>query len=106
MYTITAYTMVNECVPIEITVSLPPHLGKALAGIAAAEEKSFTDILLQAVEAYVQPSKPKRKTTFWSEKIYDEAKLAKLYASFCKEDSKLAEEGMTNYIVGLNKEDL
>ncbi len=98
--------MVNEYAPIEITVSLPPQLGKALAGIAAAEEKSFADILLQAVEAYVQPSKPIRKTTFWSEKIYDETRLAKLYASFFEEDSKLAEEGMTDYVAGLSKEDL
>ena len=98
--------MTNKSIPTEITVNLPPHLGEALAGIAITEGKSFADILLQAAEAYLQPKEPVKGIMSWSGKVFDEAKLAKLYASFAEEDQELAEKGIADYIVGLDKEDL
>jgi len=47
----------------------------------------------------------KFRTRFNLIQIFDEIQLADLYAEFADEDSELAEDGMSDYIVGLQKED-
>jgi hypothetical protein len=37
--------------------------------------------------------------------VFGETQLSALYAEFADEDSKLAEDGISDYIVGLQKED-
>ncbi|MFQ5471200.1 MAG: hypothetical protein ACE5EH_13030 [Gammaproteobacteria bacterium] len=47
----------------------------------------------------------KFRSRFHRRPLFDEKKIAELYAEFCDEDSKLAEEGMDDYNDNLLAED-
>lgn len=47
----------------------------------------------------------KYQSRFKSTKASDESQLAALYAEFAEEDQQLAEEGMTEYVGTLTRED-
>jgi len=47
----------------------------------------------------------KFRSHFISHSSFDEGRIAKLYNKFAKEDRDLAEEGMTDYMSNLIKED-
>ena len=66
--------------------------------------KSFD--LLPEIEKRQVASEIIRRTFSLDRKVADEAQLETLYASFAKEDSDLAEEGMGDYGNGLIAEDV
>jgi len=67
------------------------------------EIKSLNEQQLYEVKEYV--AFLKFRSRFMSPQSFDENRIAKLYSKFAKEDRDLAEEGMTDYMSSLIKED-
>jgi hypothetical protein len=67
------------------------------------EIKALNEQQLHEVEEYV--AFLKFRSRFMSPPSFDENRIAKLYNKFAKEDRDLAEEGMTDYVSSLIKED-
>jgi hypothetical protein len=67
------------------------------------EIKSLNEQQLHEVKEYV--AFLKFRSRFMSTQSFDENRIAKLYIKFAKEDRDLAEEGMTDYMTNLIKED-
>ena len=67
------------------------------------EIKSLIEQQLHEVKEYV--AFLKFRSRFMSTQSFDENRIAKLYSKFAKEDRDLAEEGMTDYMTNLIKED-
>ena len=67
------------------------------------EIKVLNEQQLHEVEEYV--AFLKFRSRFMSPPSFDENRIAKLYNKFAKEDRDLAEEGMTDYVSSLIKED-
>jgi hypothetical protein len=67
------------------------------------EIKSLNEQQLHEVKEYV--AFLKFRSRFMSTQSFDENRIAKLYSKFAKEDRDLAEEGMTDYMTNLIKED-
>ena len=67
------------------------------------EIKSLNEQQLHEVKEYV--AFLKFRSHFISPSSFDEGRIAKLYSKFAKEDRDLAEEGMTDYMSSLIKED-
>lgn len=66
------------------------------------ELKTLSEAEIKEVAEYVAFLKFRSRNT---SPTLDEGQLAALYAEFADEDRKLAEEGMTEYVEGLTKED-
>ena len=67
------------------------------------EIKSLNEQQLHEVKEYV--AFLKFRSRFMSPPSFDENQIAKLYSKFAKEDRDFAEEGMTDYMSSLIKED-
>ena len=67
------------------------------------EIKALNEQQLHEVKEYV--AFLKFRSRFMSPASFDENRIAKLYSKFAKEDRDLAEEGMTDYVSSLIKED-
>lgn len=67
------------------------------------EIKALNEQQLHEVEEYV--AFLKFRSRFILRPSFDENRIAKLYNKFAKEDRDLAEEGMTDYVSSLIKED-
>jgi len=67
------------------------------------EIKSLNEQQLHEVKEYV--AFLKFRSRFMLPPSFDENRIAKLYSKFAKEDRDLAEEGMTDYMSSLIKED-
>jgi len=67
------------------------------------EIKLLNEQQLHEVKEYV--AFLKFRSRFMSAPSFDENRIAKLYGKFAKEDRDLAEEGMTDYMSSLIKED-
>ena len=67
------------------------------------EIKALNEQQLHEVEEYV--AFLKFRSRFMSPPSFDENRIAKLYGKFAKEDRNLAEEGITDYVSSLIKED-
>jgi hypothetical protein len=67
------------------------------------EIKSLNEQQLHDLEQYV--AFLKYRSRFTISQSFDNNEIFRLYRKFSKEDIEFAEEGMDDYIVGLNKED-
>lgn len=67
------------------------------------EIKSLNEQQLNDLEQYI--AFLKYRSRFMILRSFDNDNIFSLYRKFSKEDIKFAEEGMDDYIVGLNKED-
>jgi len=67
------------------------------------EIKSLNEQQLHEVKEYV--AFLKFRSRFMQPPSFDENQIAKLYSKFAKEDRDFAEEGMTDYMSSLIKED-
>ncbi len=66
------------------------------------EIKTLSEAEIKEVAEYLASLKYRSQKR---SRIVDESQLEALYAEFAEEDRSLAEEGMTDYVEGLMKED-
>jgi hypothetical protein len=66
------------------------------------EIETLSEVEIKEVAEYLAFLKYRSQS---KSRVVDEAQLAALYAEFAEEDRSLAEEGMSDYIDGLMKED-
>ena len=76
-------------------MSLKEHVAQELDALGAAELQQVADYL----------SFLKFQSRARSRPVWDEEKMAALYAEFAQEDRELAEAGMEDYARGLARED-
>jgi len=67
------------------------------------EIKSLNEQQLHDLEQYI--AFLKYRSRFTISQSFDNNEIFRLYRKFSKEDIELAEEGMDDYIAGLNKEE-